>query len=71
MTQLLKSPEDAAEVLSIKRTTLYALIKSRELQVVKIGRRTLIPISELERYVERLTGVCTPKADAELAAGGR
>ncbi len=23
------------------------------------------------RYVERLTGVCTPKADAELAAGGR
>ena len=23
------------------------------------------------RPVERLTGVCTPKADAELAAGGR
>ena len=23
------------------------------------------------RYVERLTGVCTPKANAELAAGGR
>jgi len=23
------------------------------------------------RYGERLTGVCTPKADAELAAGGR
>ncbi len=27
--------------------------------------------AELAATVERLTGVCTPKADAELAAGGR
>lgn len=54
MTHLLKSPEESAELLGIGRTTLYALIKAGELHMVKIGRRTLVPMDELEAYVDRL-----------------
>ncbi len=46
---------EAAAQLGVGRTTTYALIDAGELQVVKIGRRTLIPSASLDQYVERLT----------------
>ncbi len=49
--RLLYSPEEAAELLGIGRTTLYALIKAGELHTVKIGRRTLLLRDELQDYV--------------------
>jgi len=48
------SPADAAKRIGVGRTTLYGLMSGGEVKAVKIGRRTLIPISELERFVERL-----------------
>ena len=54
MNQLLKSPEEAADLLGIGRTTLYALIKAGDLHMVKIGRRSLLAVDELEDYVSRL-----------------
>lgn len=43
-------------MLGVGRSTLYELIALGLIVPVKIGRRTLIPHSELERYVSTLTG---------------
>ena len=52
--RLLLTPEEAAKVLRIGRTTVYALMKSGELRPVHIGRSCRIPQAEVERYVRRL-----------------
>jgi excisionase family DNA binding protein len=51
---LLLTPEEAAQVLRVGRTTLYALIKDGDLRPVHIGRSCRISWGELERYVDRL-----------------
>ena len=51
---LLLTPEDAAKVLRIGRTTIYALMKAGELHPVHIGRSCRISQAELDRYVRRL-----------------
>ncbi len=53
-TALLLTPEEAAEVLRVGRTTIYALMKAGDLQPVHIGRSCRLPRAELERYVRRL-----------------
>ncbi len=49
---LLLRTDEAARVLGIGRSTLYALIASGELPVVRIGRATRIPMAALVRWVE-------------------
>jgi excisionase family DNA binding protein len=51
---LLLTPEEAARVLRVGRTTVYALMKAGELRPVHIGRSCRLPRAELERYVARL-----------------
>jgi excisionase family DNA binding protein len=51
---LLLTPEEAAKVLRVGRTTIYALMKVDELRPVHIGRSCRISRAELERYVRRL-----------------
>ena len=51
---LLLTPEEAAEVLRVGRTTIYALMKAGELHAVHIGRSCRLSCAELERYVRRL-----------------
>jgi excisionase family DNA binding protein len=51
---LLLTPEEAATVLRIGRTTVYALMKTGELRPVHIGRSCRLSRAELERYVNRL-----------------
>src|SRR3954454_3289701 len=51
---LLLTPEEAAEVLRVGRTTVYALMKAGELHAVHIGRSCRLARAELERYVKRL-----------------
>jgi excisionase family DNA binding protein len=51
---LLLTPEEAATVLRVGRTTVYALMKAGDLQSVHIGRSCRISRAELERYVCRL-----------------
>jgi excisionase family DNA binding protein len=45
---------EAWETLGIGRTTLYELIADGKIKTVKIGRRTLIPDEELQRFVATL-----------------
>ena len=51
---LLLTPEEAAQVLRLGRTTIYALIKEGALRPVHIGRSCRLSRAELERYVRRL-----------------
>jgi excisionase family DNA binding protein len=51
---LLLTPEQAARVLGVGRTTVYALMKSGDLRPVHIGRSCRLSRGELERYVTRL-----------------
>jgi excisionase family DNA binding protein len=52
--RLLLTPEEAAEILRVGRTTVYALMRSGELRPVHIGRSCRLSRAELERYVDRL-----------------
>ena len=45
---------EAAAVLGIGRTNVYALLKTGELRSVKIGGRRLIPRAALEAFVDDL-----------------
>jgi excisionase family DNA binding protein len=40
---------DACAALGVGRTSLYELVRSGELKLIKIAGRTLVPRSELER----------------------
>jgi len=51
---LLLTPEEAATVLRIGRTTVYALMRAGDLRPVHIGRSCRLPRVELERYVSGL-----------------
>ncbi len=57
---LLLTPEEAAQVLRIGRTTIYALMKAGELRPVHIGRSCRLSRAELEHYVDRLHRPPTP-----------
>jgi excisionase family DNA binding protein len=46
------SVNDAAKMLSLGRTSIYVLIKDGRLDMVKLGRRTLIKMESIRRLVE-------------------
>lgn len=48
------SVEAAAELLGIGRTTMFGLIRAGEVETVCIGRRRLVPVPEVDEYLERL-----------------
>ncbi|WP_040337146.1 helix-turn-helix domain-containing protein [Candidatus Blastococcus massiliensis] len=52
--RLLLTTAEAADVLGVGRTSVYALIKEGQLRPVHIGRSCRISRAELERYVNRL-----------------
>ena len=47
------SPNEAARLCSIGRTTLYAALSSRDLKSVKIGTRRLITLEALRDWLKR------------------
>jgi excisionase family DNA binding protein len=52
MEQLLYTPEEAAEVLKVSRSTVYDLMRERKIPSVKIGRARRIPVHALRRFVD-------------------
>lgn len=62
MKKLAYRPNEAAELLSVGRNTIYDLIKAGELHSKKSGRARLIPASELERWLAERDGVPTDAA---------
>lgn len=51
---LLLTPEEAAIVLRIGRTTVFDLMRSERLESVKVGSSRRVPVAALTRFVERL-----------------
>ncbi|WP_288459321.1 helix-turn-helix domain-containing protein [uncultured Sphingomonas sp.] len=43
----------AMQLIGVRRSTVYALIKAGELRTVKLGRATLITMISLRQLVER------------------
>ena len=74
-SRLLLTPEEAASVLSIGRTTIYALMKNGDLCPVHIGRSCRLSRAELERYVRQMAtpsqAVRTPTDELRVARSSR
>ena len=51
---LLVTPEEAARLLSLSRSTVFEELKANKLRRVKKGRATLIPYEDVKRYAEDL-----------------
>lgn len=49
--RLLVRPEEGAEMLSVSRARIYALMASGKLRSIKVGRSRRIPMQEIERFV--------------------
>lgn len=43
----------AVELTGLSRTKLYELIKSNEIEIIKVGSSTLIVVASLHQFVER------------------
>lgn len=54
MEKLLLSPEEAAEILGVTRSTIYDLVRMRILASIKIGRRRLVPVQACKEMVDRM-----------------
>jgi excisionase family DNA binding protein len=67
MEQLMYRPAEAARVLGIGRTRVFALIKSGRLQSVKLGNARFITADALRAFVRELEQESTGHADAEVA----
>ncbi len=51
--RLAVSVSQAARLLSLGRTRTWTLVRSGRLRTVRVGRRVLVPLKELERFLER------------------
>ena len=52
--------EEAARCLSIGRTTMFALLRAREIESVQIGRLRRVHVSALVAYAARLASEQSP-----------
>ena len=46
------SPEEARRALGLGRSTIYALLREGSLRGRRVGRRVVIPVTELVRFLE-------------------
>lgn len=52
MEQMAVNQREAAQALGVHPHTLRRLIAARRIGVVKVGRRVLVPVAEIERFLE-------------------
>ena len=71
MTRLLiPIPESMAMLGNVGRTTLWKLVKAKELQQVNIGRRSFITAESLEAYVNRLSETNAADSSTKTVSAG-
>jgi excisionase family DNA binding protein len=54
MSETLLTIPEAGKRLGVKRTTVYQLIRRRDLELLKIGDRSVITNSSIDALIERL-----------------
>jgi excisionase family DNA binding protein len=64
----LLSAEEAGEYLGIRKGTLYVWARKGTIPSVKIGRRLLFDVRDLDEMIERVKRGRLPEATAEEAA---
>ncbi len=52
--RLLLRPEEAAQMIGVGRSRMYALLASREVPSVRIGRSVRVPVEALRNWVRQL-----------------
>jgi excisionase family DNA binding protein len=55
MDRLLLRPVEAADMIGIGRSKVYALLASGELPSIRIGCRVRVPVAELRNWIEGKT----------------
>jgi len=50
-TPLTYSVDQVAAIFGVGRSTVYDLVRSSKLRGIRVGRRVLIPRSEVERFL--------------------
>ena len=63
MTNRLYDIKEGQELLRIGKTTLYEKIRSGELKSVTVGRRRLLPETEINAFIERRLAEQTASAN--------
>ena len=58
ISKLAVSVEEAAEALGLGKTLTFELINAKRLRIVKLGRKIIIPVTELQAFLEREMGQC-------------
>jgi excisionase family DNA binding protein len=53
--RLLLRPSEAAEILGISRSQIYALIANRSVPIVRVGKRARVPLEGLKSWIGRKT----------------
>jgi len=53
-TQLLLTPEEAADVLRIGRSKVYELMGRGDLESIKIGNSRRLPLDAISSFIDRL-----------------
>ena len=54
------SIDQSAQYLDIGRSSVYRLINEGEIRIIRLGRRTIVPRSELDRLIERRLAESVP-----------
>ena len=54
MEPLMLRPKDAFAAIGVKMTKGYELIAAGELETLKLGRATLIPVASIKSFAARL-----------------
>lgn len=55
--KLTYSVAEAAQVLGVSTSNMYQIVKMKGFPVIVLGKRCLIPIKELERWIEEMAAI--------------
>ncbi len=56
MEKLLLRPLEAAEIISVGKSTIYNLIATKTIKSVRIGRSVRIPVDDLKEWIREQSG---------------
>ncbi len=58
LAKRLLTVKETSEILGVSRSTIYELIASDDLEVVRIGRSLRVPTAAVDDFVDRLRSRC-------------